>query len=180
MISPISFKAKYLTTESIQKASETRYIPASVVELDSRSCKDRDAFSEVNESWENGCSLARHVMANLDDNSIIGDVNRRFIVLTLQRQNFDKLIPQKVLGVAEVLDTEDYVVELMHLQADPENNMLSSNPKYKGIGSALLRVIKKMFPDSDITLFSSEKAEEFYHHHGFETLDRFKRMIFRR
>lgn len=67
--------------------------------------------------------------------------NNHIYVMTLQQDNFDKLIPEQILGITEPQILPDGSLNLLHIEANP-NIIYSLNPEYEDIGTSILDVLK--------------------------------------
>ncbi len=90
--------------------------------------------------------------------------------LTTQKNNFNKLNPKNILGLAEIRTNEatPQNAELYHLQVKPTAISINgTNKSYKKVGTSIVRSLQKMY--KTITLFSDKTPEvkKFYENLGF-------------
>jgi len=99
--------------------------------------------------------------------------NYRIFAITKQSDNFNKLISDDILGIADldILSTSD--AKIVHIQVEPEL-VYSLNPKFKGVGSAIIESFKEIF--SKIYLKSSLdlSVRNFYKKHKFQNYTNYK------
>lgn len=179
IINSISFKANYINSKKIKHTSDnTSYCDASFVKLNPRSFVDKTALEIINTYWDAGKTFADSVAMDLEM-SIFNPNGRDFFALTTQKDNLDILIPEEILGIAETRQENRNTIKLKYLQVDPANTNSSTNPTFKGIGTAILNSIKEYFPRMDITLFSTDSALSFYKNNGFKSI-KANQLIFKR
>ncbi len=182
MINPISFKANYIKPSTIKCSSTNKDITTSFVELDPLFYADRRAVTAVDYAWSNTETFAHHILCEMEG-CLWNTGAQRFFALTTQKRSFDKLIPNKILGLAEIIGGNLEQIKIKFLQVDPETNMQANNHKYTGVGRAILDAIKAIFPNQNIILESvnSERIIEFYERNGFQRIRKGgTNMIFRR
>lgn len=173
----ISFRANFISPSQI-KTSACKEIRTSFVELKSKCFNDRNVLRDVESQWGEGQSFATEILRDLENSIFMFNPNKRYFALTMQNKQFDKLIPKKILGLAEIIQGNGRI-KLKYLQADPKNNMHSSNRKFTGIGTAILNALKTLFPKNDIVLQTAASARDFYKFNGFEEWGIENEMIFR-
>ena len=162
----ISFKAQYIKTTPIKNLKrDLSYSVKNVsfVTLESQNQADICAIRSINLSWNSG--FLRRIYNNL---SRYNDKFKIF-ALTTQKQNFEELKANKILGVALVERKPDGVLYLDYLQTNPkyikENALL---PKYKNIGTAILNCIKQEPKVKCIKAESVPAAFDFYLKNDFK------------
>ncbi len=178
----ITFKAKFINPVSINRCSmrtTPKSVTASFVELSSSSKADRNALRSVNYEWGDRETFASVILSDFEGRIFGLDYkNAQYYALTLQKRDLDNPIAEKILGLAEIV-TGEHGIKLKYLQADPQNNMHSSNAKYRGVGTAILDSIKTLFPNSDIEVQSTTSAESFYKFNGFKKFGPINKYIFK-
>lgn len=182
----ISFKANLIRPVSVERmVDEKNYksIPTSFVELDNTSSQDLQALRKISRSWDNGKSYAWDIY-NFFSCSFEEDedflLSKRYFAVTTQRQNFEKLSYDRVLGLAQMNDEDSYYM-LEFLQVDPDTNFNEFYRKFKGVGAAMLMALKTLFNSKDIVLRPADSnVVEFYVKQGFELLKESKYMRLKR
>jgi len=168
---PISFKANYLKTVTIPcRSSQNEDVPkeASVVEFDKSDENDLRSLSDVADLWDDKSStFAYPIYMEAKDKTA---PEAHYIGLTLQNSDYNKINPQKVLGLA-VFDEKDAPEnQLGWLQVDPSNNFSDSlsNRSCKNVGTTLIDYVKERYSNKPIFVNSTLSAIDFYKKNGFE------------
>lgn len=173
----ICFTANFKTNATIQTRSGYNFSNqrASIVELDRNSAQDLSSLYKLSLLWDkeskNNVSYIFSDFIN-DINESNGVKDTHCVVLTLQKDNFEKLKHDKILGVA-LFSEQDYDNEINWLQVEPKNNK-TDNPsgrKYKNIGSTLCQYFKCTYTDKPIYVRSANDATNFYISNGFKPYD---------
>ena len=167
----ISFGAKPINTINIKKfdkrANNFINCQATFVKLDPKNSSDISAVGEAAATWKDSKYASKIATAAcwMNKNPIV------VYALTIQKDKFNKLVPEKILGLAEMrkdnrIPDEDF---LYHLQVKPDAINVDSDGKnnYKYVGSSILKSLKKLY--SNIFLFSeiSPNIQKFYMDNGF-------------
>ena len=184
----VNFKANYISPAKILKKdvnNEYKPFEVSFVEFDPSDSKDVFALREAASSWEGadqyGKEIARDIKTydyyykDLD----LEEPKHRFFGITRQKSNFENPRPLEILGMVEITNKGNDRQSVSFLQVDPETNMHSDERFFKGVGSAILREVKKIFSQCEITLrpVSSMDVINFYQKNGFELMDYSLNMI---
>ncbi len=181
MLSPISFKAKYISRHQIKQRNNNNSINVNMVQIDPMSEKDIQSIRTVNSIWENGCTYADDILDDLYEYVETNLPHKVFFALTTQKKDFQELIPEKILGLGEVLtEPNSDKIKFKRLQTTPKEEYQNPKRSLTGIGKALLSGIKTMFP-VNIILESDKDAKGFYLKNGFEFIGKKKSlsMIFK-
>lgn len=182
MSNNISFKAEFIRPSVIKRCYQNKPakdLTASFVELKPGDYADREALREISSLWGEGETFASSILYDFEDSVFWREINKKYYALTLQKQKLEQPNAKKILGVAQIIQGINRI-KLNYLQADPQNNMHSANPKYRGIGTSILDALKAIFPNFDIVLNTAESAREFYKANGFKELSKtLDEMIFR-
>lgn len=95
--------------------------------------------------------------------------NLALYALTEQLNNYEKLQPEKVLGLVEVKDNSDnYKINYIQVRSDC---ICSKRDKsFCGIGTALMKYVINLAGDKNIYLNSVKKAIDFYTKFGFKVI----------
>lgn len=188
----ISFKANYINSEIILKNDNVRHSPQKVafVELNPDCLSDAECVEQVANSWIDfekehdffGYTIYNGLIRNKSRLQRIS--GERFFALTSQLDDFHCLIPDKILGLAQVMESDKDTQYLEYLQVNPRNTKGALHPEFRHIGTAMLNSLKKVFVDKNITLDSVRYATNFYLKNGFKELgsniDNEVRMLFER
>ena len=169
----INFKASYhLSTEYLKKNVNNEYekFPASFVEIQTKQKDDIFALMHTAKLWQtenNGKTTFASDIAHdaYYDNHI---QTAKIFALTKQKNNFENLIPEKILALMEVLPRGKKLQEIIFLQVSPEKNFNNKNREYKNIGKSFVTSLINLFPQKDIVLEPLENARKFYLKLGFE------------
>ena len=176
-MNPISFTASYKTSAVIQTRRGDSFNPvqAYIVELDKNNAEDLNSLHKVSRLWnKENSNLIYYMLADfIQDLDLKPDVNENHcLILTTQKDNFENIDPQKVLG-AMLFSEENMENELNWLQVQPKHNSKFKpvSRRYKGVGTALVSYLKAKFTDKPIYVYSSNTAIDFYKKLGFNTYD---------
>lgn len=182
MLNPITFKAKYISSHQIKQRDNNSSINVNMVQIDPMSEKDIQSIRTVNSMWKNGRTYADDILDDLYEYVETNLPHKVFLALTTQKNNFQELIPENILGLGEVLtEPGSDKIKIKRLQTTPKEEYRNPKRSLSGIGRALLNGIKTMFP-VNIILESKKDAKGFYLKNGFEFIGEKKSlsMIFRR
>jgi len=166
-----NFTAKCINSPKIGKYNdkESQYedYTANFVEIDPKNEKDVDALENAIKYWEHdkfGMNALYAVNAAKDGSEYYG--YHKVYALTAQKNNFDKLDCNDILGVVHVSPIGKNKLFVEHNQANPAY-LYTENPKYAGIGTAMIKSLQKIC--SYISLFPSkeEYVKKFYIKNGF-------------
>ena len=169
----ISFKARFINNVTVSKLNSAtgKYEEkvVSLVEMNKNSASDFASLFKLCSLWkysDNFIGTILMTLSNFDRNT------RNVYILTEQKDNFWKLIPEQILGVEEV-QKQNNSYRLDYLQTRPDTKFKAKGREYKGIGSSLLNhILNKFGTKKKIYLNSDENAMEFYKKYGFKVLDR--------
>ena len=162
----ISFGARFIKKLPVLKYSYEKklYNPASVgmVELNPLDLRDVKALDSIARDF-GGDSFVNNIyieakLAYKNDNQSCDDMG--IFALTRQRENFEELNPDDILGVAEISKFENGEIELDYLQVHPQYIYSFDPPYFKRIGSAMLQGLKNLY--SHILVKSAPSACPFY------------------
>ena len=101
------------------------------------------------------------------------------MAVTKQKQDFEMLNENDILGVLQTRRTKEKKLEIENLQVSPTANYNAINRDFMKIGSALLDSVKQIFSDKEIFVTVKEGTTPFYKKNGFININK-KNMIFRR
>ena len=163
----LNFKANFINPVQIQKLYGNNYKPieASFTELNLNDKKDIFSLKETAHDWGECYAMDMYIYSR---DEVPDGYKKHIYALTTQKQNFDFLIPYKILGLAEFYEKPDNTNKIEFLQVHPDNVALQyGRPNYKHVGSAIINSLKNLFPDNPIKLHSVLTAKEFYKKHDF-------------
>ena len=173
-MTPINFTARFLADTSVSRiVTRDKTVPeqAAIVELDRNDKNDMEALYELSDIWnKRGTSYAYSIYCDAIKGYDYDDVvKEHYIALTTQKDNFDTLDSNKVLGLTLFSETNTPDNEINWLQVDPENNNSSKiDRNYKMVGSAIINYIKSAYPEKPVYVQSVENALDFYKKNGFD------------
>lgn len=178
----LAFKARFLQNIPVlkfnYKTKNYDKVLSSFVEFDPKNIDDAKALSEVVNYWENdkyACCILNgfeYCTKNLDKFE-----KYKVFALTSQKNNYDKLISDELLGLAQ-MDIEDGQTHyLSYLQVKPayiEQYNILGNRIYKGIGSGILSALKKIYNSISLRA-SSSGLDSFYKKNNFDLMSKSER-----
>lgn len=151
----ITFQANLSCTNTVKKINHNKQnlenVNVNFVSLNPLESNDALALKQTCHRCWNNANIANRINYNFQNfKSNKNCDNIEFFALTEQSQNFNKLNPQKILGITQIskLSSNDVFIDL--LQTSPEHNYYASNALYKKIGKCIVNSIEKLFPDKDI------------------------------
>lgn len=173
-MSQINFTANFIKHTNVQK----RYYPdsyynkeASIVELDKNDANDVDTLYKTSVSWtQNGARFASEIFHEAVKGYEYDDVvKEHYYAVTEQNNNYDKLEPDKILGMMLFSESKYNENEINWFQVKPNSNFVNSRDRaYKHVGKALINLLKEKHSDKTIYVKSSAAAVDFYKSQGFE------------
>ena len=175
MISSINFKGTYITPAIVKKFDGDKNYPqkeVALVELSPISYNDMSVMNRISYEWGNNGTLATDIRDTFSDHYVAYDEfpREKFYVLTEQKRNFDKLDSLEVLAVTQLKNIPEGIF-IDYLQVAPDYCADNTNSLFRGVGSAFLNSIKKLYTHKNIILNSLESAVQFYKKNGFEVFD---------
>ena len=175
MNSNINFKAKYIMNVDVKRKDFLKkgYAESlSLLEFDKKSASDFQALIKLQEKWKP--SFLEDILLHL---TTIWRENSKIYLLTKQKQKFEKLIYQEILGVITANSSCDNQINIDFLQVSPEHlnnkyrrfDYLSCifTSKFRYCGTAMLNCLKELYPNKKLTLLPSGNCLEFYEKNGF-------------
>lgn len=184
-MTPINFKANYIKQVDIQKYDGQNYnsCKANLVLLNRG---DISALEEIAYSWDT--NLCRGIKSAYEHKL----PDEKLYAVTLQKKSFEKLYPNKVLGMMffkENSGSSNRTIEFLHTRPDcispdyksdfqklmqhiknlifRKKQFVEKQPVYKHVGECLLSAIKELYPDKPIVLYSLSEAVSFYKKNNF-------------
>ena len=172
----ISFGAKLVSKQNIKKFVENSYKAedelVSFVKINPKSFYDINALGIVAERNKK-CTFAEDIYNDALDFFRQEPTAGNVFALTTQKNNFSKLDPNKILGLAEVLPNGckkdgvfmDYILKI-------PSNTKTATEKFCKIGTGMLDGIKEFYKNKKISLYSLADAVEFYKRNGFKCISK--------
>ena len=194
--SMITFKANYLTTKHIpisnpQESNQTQRV--SFVSFNLKDKNDLLTLRKLSRNWL-GKSFAFRIYDDFkkQTKSQQKEYPLYFYGLTIQEDNFEKLDPNLMLGIAEVAPLIDDAFcslcnfytyndcEINFLQTSPRSKYPNYSKGYKNIGKTLIDCISKVFSNSNIWVAPASDAIKFYEKLGFESFPGILEMVLKK
>lgn len=163
-----AFTAKYLCSTNIGKLSK-KYdkFKAAFVEIEPKNNNDISALEGAIKYWENdkfGMNALYAAKAARDGSQYYS--YHKVYALTAQKDKFEKLNPDDILGVVHVGAVGDKKLFVEHLQTNP-NYLYKAKPEYVGIGSAMINSLKKYCNMMSLFSLKEKSVKDFYVKNGF-------------
>lgn len=177
----ISFTAKFISPVTVLKSTDTgKYLQKSVscVELLPRSRNDLQSLKDLHELWGHGNYSGDIYYDAKDFNGYFEEYRPSFFAITKQKDNFEKLVPEDILGIAETSTTFGGIKDLDYLQTNP-NFLNKVQPAFKHIGTAMLNFIESINKGRRIEINSVPEAESFYLKNGYQRLNKDEHVFFK-
>ena len=171
----INFGAKLIKLSPVKKLADLKgeYMPAklSFVEFEPGNKKDLQAISNAVKSW-NGEMFASDIYtsAKLIRNRKLDPESHKIYVLTSQKNNFDNLNADEIVGLADFETNKPDEGHLNFLQVDPDLITSYVPPRFRYVGTGMLEALKSLYKKT-ITLKSVYSATAFYEKNGFKLID---------
>ena len=180
----ISFQANYITSGIVKKRTlDNKYQNQDVafVEFDLNSYSDKRTMKKISKAWSKEFNKLEKQGEKLSGETCFAKTIwdyfkiscrkpdlRSYYAITTQTDNFEKLNPDEVLGLARVTNEGLGIYELEHLQVKPEHTAFIKNPEYKRIGSGVLDCLLLSLPFREFKVVPTFAAAEFYAKYGFQ------------
>lgn len=170
-MTPINFTGSFVKNVTISKLvtdGKLKIEDVALVKLDKTDKRDIMTLAKTAYEWEN---IASGYAPNIYCDSIKAknypDVSKEhYFALTTQKDNFEELDTNKILGLSLFFEKQSPNNELAWLQANPSTNHESGKRTYKNIGKAMVNFIKGLFK-KPIYVQADKKAIPFYQKLGF-------------
>lgn len=174
----ISFEARFIKNVPVKKYSYFKKSyqeePSKLIEFDPKDSIDIENLENIAKDF-GGDSFANNIYIHAKYLKEHLEENVRYIGITRQKDNLDKLDASQVLGVAELTNKTSKEIELEFLQVHPQYLNSYYRPSIKNTGTAILNYLKECY--DRITLKSSPNATFFYKKNGFTQIDVKKRLF---
>ncbi len=170
-----SFKAKFITSTPIKKlnTSNGNYeeFNASFVKYDVKNKNDLKAIKETS-YWRSLYGPNIYEKAKALTMDYFNEMNDKIYILTKQKNNFEDLKVEDILGMTDVELKKNFykesILEVHRLQVDTDL-IGKEKPEFKHVGTAILNVLKKF--NKIIELNSVPSAVNFYRKNGFKEFE---------
>lgn len=174
-VNNLIFNAKIIKKPKVKRSDDIsqKYVPDTVrfLKIDTTSPDEVRALSTAGRYWENSSSFATDIAYDAYLNSTCGekaDLRKEFFILTKQKDNFDKINCDDILGMAEITHKSKKKVILDYLQVNPEYVYQLGAPKFINCGRAIIKSIQQRNRNRTIELRSTLTAVPFYEKMGFK------------
>lgn len=172
----VNFKGIYLDKRPVTKIypdKSTNLYVVPLVEMQPVSVNDMKTLNNVATLWRGDTTdtFVTNIADDFDNVFRHGSKDRRFIAITEQRRNFNKLQPEKVMGVMEFTKHTQKKYWLDYLQVSPEFGFFYKDRMIKDVGKALVEYLKEILPKKEIWLNSVLTAVPFYEKLGFKKIN---------
>ena len=141
--------------------------------MDARNKQDTESVGKVAADWAKYCPRGdKTFAADIHRDMYLGS-NRdaySFYALTEQKDNFEILEPEKILGFIQMRPHNEILHEIEYLQSHPSTYYTPEKSIYKHIASTMINNIIDLFPKRNIILMPIESAKKFYYKMGFEQI----------
>ena len=172
-MSQINFTANFIKHANVQKQyhPNTYYNKqVSIVELDKDDANDIDALYKTSESWtKDGARYAFDIFHEAVKGYEYDDIEKEhYYALTEQDKDYEKLEPDKILGMMLFSESKFNENEINWFQVKPNSNFVNSRDrKCRHVGKAMIDLLKDRHFDKTIYVKSSDAAVDFYIAQGF-------------
>lgn len=177
----ITFTAKFISPVTVKKiATGGEYIPTTVnaVELSAKNKNDLKSLEAIKDLWGKD-SYAGEIYEDAHYvNDYYEEYRPSFYAITTQKDSFEKLHPENVLGLAETQTTFGKIKSLDYLQTNPEF-LNKLQPEIKRIGTAMLGFIENINKGRRIEINPAISARSFYLQHGYKSIHENSHSIFK-
>lgn len=133
----VSFKARFVDNAFVQ-VQRSKDCPlfqeVALLKVNKNSKSDKNALIETCKKWQKKDKLARILMLNL--NGTLQTDERDIYIISQQDGDYRKLIPDKILGMAEV-STHDEFCLIDYFQTNPKHSSKNKKRKIKEAGRSL-------------------------------------------
>ena len=177
----ISFTAKFISPATVKKLTKNgKYvdIEVSAVKLASKNKDDLSALEKINKEWGADTYASNILDEASSTNEFYKDYRPTVYAITTQRDNFEKLEPEKVLGLAETSIEFGIIKSLDYLQTNPKF-LNKVQPTIKHIGTAMLKFIENINKGHRIEIDSVKEAKAFYMKNGYKRLEEYTNIFFK-
>ena len=167
-----SFRANFVNRAKIMKFVNGTYKNeyASFVRIDPFNQNDISALKDNARCWVSdryAFALNIYYAACAVRNKSKYYKDHAVYALTLQKENYNELDSDKILGLLQTSPYIDNSLLIEHIQVNPEY-LYKSDAKYKTLGTAILNSIKNLSNKISCYPSSEKSVKDFYIKNGFE------------
>ena len=169
----ISFTARFVDSTKIKHRLsffKNEKLETSIIELDKKNPDDMKALHDAAFSWyDNGGRYATNIYHKATDNTYLKDVTKEhYFALTTQKNDFENVKPNKILGLMMFSETSNFDNEINYLEVNPSTNRSKHLIReYKNVGKALVDYVKRAYKEKSLFVFSDARVIKFYKKQGF-------------
>lgn len=161
----ISFKARYIDNAFVQVKRSKQAPLLKEVPILKASKNDKVALIETCKKWAKKNNLARILLNNID--GVFQTDNCDIYIATLQEENFRKLVPERILGIAEVSKHNEFW-QINYMQANPKFEYKNKKRKITDSGKAIVDYITNKANKRKTYVDALDAAVNFYKKCGFK------------
>ncbi|MBO6271363.1 GNAT family N-acetyltransferase [bacterium] len=180
----INFTATHIKDVPVLKRDKDTYKNEKValVELDKNDSSDLKALYKASVNWNlNGATHISSIFFDATkDNNYPNVEKEHYLAITKQKNKFDNLRAEDIIGVALFSELDSCDNELSYLEVRPDlKTQRNGQREYKKIGTAMLDFLKETYNQKDIFVNSVPSAIDFYKKNNFESLsDNFQSQMY--
>ncbi len=177
----ISFTAKFISPATVKRLTNNgKYVETAVsaVKLSSMDKNDLRALEKINADWGDDTYASNILDEASSPNEFYKEYQPTVYAITTQKDNFEKLEPEKVLGLAETSIEFGTIKSLDYLQTNPKF-LNKPQPAFKRIGTAMLKFVEDINKGKRIEADSVEKAKTFYLKNGYKRSEEYTNIFFK-
>ncbi len=178
----VYFGAKFIQTIPVKqysyRAKTYSSVPVSFVELNPFDKQDLKTLEKIIYEFGDDSYAGNIYFDAKHFNQDIPRLLMRFFAITKQKDSFEKLKPEEILGLADITEKGGFKINLNYLQTHPQYLNSYPRPKfYKGIGTAIIDCLKNMAQKINLRSTPSSATINFYKKNGFSSLPHDKRLM---
>ena len=172
-ISSITFKACHLGNINIDKkqAKQISQQEVALVQLNPNNSKDLDSVMALILPWGGFDSYTLDItndMHNIFTGGYINKNNPKFLAITTQKDNFETLESEKILGITEITEPKDDVLKIDFIETEPNSRFKTQDRQYIHIGKSLVRTIIELTDRTYIITNAIKENINFFKGLGFK------------
>ena len=159
----VNFGAKCISRGSViynnPQTKKIEYQPVAFVQYDGENLSDFDALVAVTDMWHNH-NIARRISGtayNIKNRYIS---SAKVYALTSQTDSFEKLDPDKILGMTAVDENSPFDIYLSDIIVNPDDKT------HKKVGTTILNKLKNIYDVIDLNAIAG--VDGFYLRNGFK------------
>lgn len=164
----ITFGATRISPVNIKKAVNKKHFrdyKVNFAELNQCSDNDVRTLANLTNLWGQKNSYCFDILEDF----VYTESKKKVYILTSQKGNLNNVAADKILGICEVSPQKDSLI-VNYLETSPQYASFIKDRYIKGVGKALMNMIKVVYNDLDIMLSSVSYATGFYKKLGFKPM----------